>query len=420
MHLELTTRRVIVTSWVDGVKLSSCDSEDVLELCDSLLNCYLYQLLDTGFLHADPHPGNLLRTPDGRLCILDFGLVSEVDPEKRIHLVEYIANLTMEDWDGLTQNLVALEFLPKGMTQEELQQITPVMKEVMGKLVTGGTGGISMGSLSLQLEGVARRYKMVVPPYFALVLRAFSVIEGIAMQHNGNYRIVGSCMPYLAQRLLGDGHPRMQAALKRMLCGRGDRLEVERLRRLLEALSEFRTEPREAPATDALTRQHRPSPAAEIWGSAVVDDGVKQVLRSVFSKRGTLMQVRERHRAACRPRACMHRTANPHRWRPSPSAVPGPRCDLHTRQSRRAALALCVVHMRCALPLCLQVSSSGCPRCQHAARRADPLRLACLRNECRCSSSDLGQDAAIHAALKLRRLPHRTRRLLRGAGDAGG
>lgn len=51
---------------------------------------------------------------------------------------------------------------------------------------------------------------MVVPPYFALVLRAFSVIEGIAMQHNGNYRIVGSCFPYLSQRLLTDDHPRMQ------------------------------------------------------------------------------------------------------------------------------------------------------------------------------------------------------------------
>jgi aarF domain-containing kinase len=78
VHPQLTTRRVIVTSWVDGVKLSNCKSEDVLELCDALLNCYLHQLMGTGFLHADPHPGNLLRTTDGKLCILDFGLVSEV------------------------------------------------------------------------------------------------------------------------------------------------------------------------------------------------------------------------------------------------------------------------------------------------------------------------------------------------------
>jgi aarF domain-containing kinase len=77
VYPQLTTRRVIVTSWIDGVKLSACKSEDVLELCDALLNCYLHQLMGTGFLHADPHPGNLLRTTDGKLCILDFGLVSE-------------------------------------------------------------------------------------------------------------------------------------------------------------------------------------------------------------------------------------------------------------------------------------------------------------------------------------------------------
>lgn len=289
VHPELTTRKVIVTSWIEGVKLSQCDTEDVLELCSALLNCYLFQLLDSGFLHADPHPGNLLRTPDGRLCILDFGLVSEVDPDKRIHLVEYIAHLTMEDWEGLTQDLVALEFLPQHMTPEEIAQITPVMKEVMGKLVTGGTGGISMGSLSLQLEGVARQYKMVVPPYFALVLRAFSVIEGIAMQHNGNYRIVGSCMPYLAQRLLGDNHPRMQEALRNMLYGRGERLEAERLRRMLESLKAFRTGP--PGVMEGVPARAGQSPAADMWGSAVVDDGIKQILKSIFSKRGTMMQV---------------------------------------------------------------------------------------------------------------------------------
>lgn len=43
-----------------------------------MLNCYLIQLLETGFLHADPHLGNLIRTPEGQICILDFGLMTEV------------------------------------------------------------------------------------------------------------------------------------------------------------------------------------------------------------------------------------------------------------------------------------------------------------------------------------------------------
>ena len=61
-----------------GEKLSESNAGDVRELCTTLLNCYLIQLLETGFLHADPHPGNLIRTPDGKICILDFGLMTEV------------------------------------------------------------------------------------------------------------------------------------------------------------------------------------------------------------------------------------------------------------------------------------------------------------------------------------------------------
>lgn len=71
---EATTRRVLTTQWIDGEKLSESKAEDVRQLCTTLLNAYLIQLLDSGLLHADPHPGNLLRTPDGRICILDFGM----------------------------------------------------------------------------------------------------------------------------------------------------------------------------------------------------------------------------------------------------------------------------------------------------------------------------------------------------------
>ena len=77
---EATTRRVLTTEWVDGEKLSESKAEDVRQLCTTLLNAYLIQLLESGLLHADPHPGNLIRTPDGRICILDFGATPRTHP----------------------------------------------------------------------------------------------------------------------------------------------------------------------------------------------------------------------------------------------------------------------------------------------------------------------------------------------------
>ena len=69
------TPSVLVTSWIDGERLSNRRDADVRQLCNTLLTAYLMQLLETGLLHADPHTGNLLVTPDGRVALLDHGLV---------------------------------------------------------------------------------------------------------------------------------------------------------------------------------------------------------------------------------------------------------------------------------------------------------------------------------------------------------
>ena len=76
---------MLVTEWIEGEKLSESNAQDVKELCTTLLNAYLIQLLDTGLLHADPHPGNLVRTPDGQICILDFGMHSAPASSASLH-----------------------------------------------------------------------------------------------------------------------------------------------------------------------------------------------------------------------------------------------------------------------------------------------------------------------------------------------
>ena len=77
-YTELTSRRVLTAEWLEGEKLSQSQEADVGDLVNIGVICFLKQLLETGFFHADPHPGNLIRTPDGRLAILDFGLMTQV------------------------------------------------------------------------------------------------------------------------------------------------------------------------------------------------------------------------------------------------------------------------------------------------------------------------------------------------------
>jgi predicted unusual protein kinase regulating ubiquinone biosynthesis (AarF/ABC1/UbiB family) len=69
-------------------------------------------LLDTGTLHCDPHPGNLLRTRDGKLCILDFGMCLDVPTDLQLALLEFIANLQAEAYERVPEDLVKLGFVP--------------------------------------------------------------------------------------------------------------------------------------------------------------------------------------------------------------------------------------------------------------------------------------------------------------------
>eukprot|EP00198_Chlamydomonas_reinhardtii_P007169 XP_001696505.1 predicted protein [Chlamydomonas reinhardtii] len=236
---DLSSDCVLVTEWVDGEKLSESGAADVRELCNTLLNAYLIQLLDTGFLHADPHPGNLIRTPDGRICVLDFGLMTEVTPEQRIALVEYIAHLSTRDWGKLAVDLQTLGFIPPEVDTQEAGLVEPLGRVMVQLVGGGGASKVNIDKVMADLEALGESYPITIPPFFALILRAFSVIEGIALRVDPDYAIVGECFPYLARRLLNDDSPRMRAVLRDVLYGGSyvSELLVDELVAAVDALS---------------------------------------------------------------------------------------------------------------------------------------------------------------------------------------
>ena len=109
-------------------------------LCGVAINAYLTMLLDTGTLHCDPHPGNLLRTTDGRLCILDWGMTLAVPQDLQYALLEFIAHINTEDYDAIPQDFVNLGFAPEGVTPEKLASsgITDGVAFAFRQLAAGG------------------------------------------------------------------------------------------------------------------------------------------------------------------------------------------------------------------------------------------------------------------------------------------
>ncbi|CAM6088773.1 unnamed protein product [Calypogeia fissa] len=232
-----TSRRVLTSEWIEGEKLSQSQASDVGDLVNIGVICYLKQLLDTGLFHADPHPGNLIRTPDGKLAILDFGLMTQITDTQKYGMIEAISHLIHRDYEAIVEDFVALDFIPEGVN---LNPIMPVLAKVFDQaLEGGGAKNINFQELAADLAQITFDYPFRIPPYFALIIRAIGVLEGIALVGNPDFAIVDEAYPYIAQRLLTDQNPRLREALRYTIYGKSGVFDADRFIDVMEAFETF-------------------------------------------------------------------------------------------------------------------------------------------------------------------------------------
>ncbi|MCS5693184.1 AarF/ABC1/UbiB kinase family protein [Cyanobium sp. FGCU-6] len=234
IHHEATSRRVLTMEWIDGVKLTNLeavraigiDPDDMVEVG---VNCSLEQLLEHGFFHADPHPGNLLALPDGRLAYLDFGMMSEVTRESRTGLIQAVVHLVNRNFGALSKDFVALGFLGE---EVDLEPIVPAFETVFGQALEMGVNRMDFKAVTDDLSGVMYRFPFRVPPYYALIIRSLVTLEGIALSVDPNFKILGAAYPYFARRLMEDPDPSLRRSLREMLYD-GDTFRWARLENLI-------------------------------------------------------------------------------------------------------------------------------------------------------------------------------------------
>jgi aarF domain-containing kinase len=233
-----TARRVHVAEWVDGEKLSQSTADDVGSLVNLGVITYLTQLLETGFFHADPHPGNMMRTPDGQLVILDFGLMTKITDDQKFGMIEAIAHLIHRDYEKIGEDFVNLDFIPRDV---DTTPIIPALARVFdAALAGGGAKSINFQELASDLAEITFKFPFQIPPYFALVIRAISVLEGIALVGNPEFAIVDEAYPFISKRLMTSPHPRLKAAFRYMVYGKnGKSIDIDRVLDMLTALEKF-------------------------------------------------------------------------------------------------------------------------------------------------------------------------------------
>ena len=234
IYREATSRRVLTMEWINGVKLTNLEAVRALgidpdDMVEVGVSCSLQQLLEHGFFHADPHPGNLLALEDGRLCYLDFGMMSEVSRESRTGLIQAVVHLVNRNFSKLSKDFVTLGFLAEDVN---LEPIVPAFESVFSQALEMGVNRMDFKSVTDDMSGVMYKFPFRVPPYYALIIRSLVTLEGIALSVDPEFKILGAAYPYFAQRLMEDPDPQLRQSLKEMLFD-GDAFRWTRLENLV-------------------------------------------------------------------------------------------------------------------------------------------------------------------------------------------
>jgi predicted unusual protein kinase regulating ubiquinone biosynthesis (AarF/ABC1/UbiB family) len=141
IHWSHTTARVLTMEYMDGVKIDALEALDAAgvdrsQLARNLMEIYLHMLLNDGFFHADPHPGNILVRPDGLIQLIDFGMVGDVPEAMRLQFAGLVGAFFRRDAGGVVDALQALKFVGADADTAALKaSLIPLIDSLIDNLV---------------------------------------------------------------------------------------------------------------------------------------------------------------------------------------------------------------------------------------------------------------------------------------------
>ncbi|KAK3240522.1 hypothetical protein CYMTET_49641 [Cymbomonas tetramitiformis] len=248
---HLTTRRVMTQEWLRGRPMKELNLEEQKKMVKMGVECSSAQLFRTGLVHADPHEGNMMYTDDGKLAILDFGLICRVDNSQQEAMAGCILNILNGDWNELIDNLRVMEMLPttaqrwigedgkqadytsdKGTWQEiDDAEFRRAFAECMdGPDPNNKVVRANFTELVVDLTALSTGYRFQLPPYMVFIIRSLTTLDFCAVRTNCNMYEVAA--PTALFRALSPRSATGRDALARALLSDSGDLQWERLQQL--------------------------------------------------------------------------------------------------------------------------------------------------------------------------------------------
>ena len=234
IYWRYSNTRVLTMEWINGCKLTSAKELqaagiDPNEIIETAVTTGLQQLLEYGFFHADPHPGNLFAMSDGRMAYIDFGMMDQLEEWMKETLVDALVHLINQEYEAMAKDFVKLGFLTP---ETDIAPIVPAFESVLGDIMGRSVGDFNLKTVTDRFSELMYEYPFRVPAKFALIIRSVVTQEGIALSIDPNFKIVDMGYPYIAQRLLQGESPQLRRRLIDVLFKDG-KFQWQRLENLI-------------------------------------------------------------------------------------------------------------------------------------------------------------------------------------------
>ncbi|RYG70331.1 AarF/ABC1/UbiB kinase family protein, partial [archaeon] len=195
------------------------------------MQCSVLQLLGTGFFHSDPHRGNLLRTLDNKLCYLDFGMMATVSSAKRYAMIGTVLGLVNKDVPLATNSLSQLNFFTP---QTNITNVISALNlAILNSTETGKVSSLNFSRLSVNINRIQDQLTMQLPPYYLMIIRSLSVLEGLALNVDKDFKLIRGAYPFILRQILTSPQLEMTSLLEKVLLTSDGRINWSKLEQLL-------------------------------------------------------------------------------------------------------------------------------------------------------------------------------------------
>ena len=204
VYWEFTNRRVLTLERIDGIPIDAISQLDEMgfnrvELAEVLVELFYTQVLSDGFFHADPHPGNVFVLEDGRIGLVDFGMVGRISDDMLRHICNWLSAVLTKDVDAVVRSYIRMGILGD---ETDITALKLEMNDFLERHFNMPPSRLRLGEVIHEVFNASLRHQIHTPPAFLMLGKTVATVESVVMKLNPDFDILEFSQPYIAQFLV--------------------------------------------------------------------------------------------------------------------------------------------------------------------------------------------------------------------------